>query len=301
MILYWTGLICCEVMRAFFFVFLAFWLAGAVTALPAQVSDVELEPETAAAFNRYVAATEARIDTEIKRPGKFLYIEGLLPQRVEKIRKSLHDGQVYMQALSTRDASGNEITAPDALIHHWLGDVFIPGAKLSDVIAVVQDYDHHQDFYQPEVVRSRLISRQGNDFKIFYRLRKHKVITVTLDSWHDVRYFPVDDTHWHSRSVSTRIQEIQNPGQKDERAKPAGDDSGFLWRMDSWWRFEEKDGGAYVECESVSLTRDIPTGLGWLIKPFVTSIPRESLQNTMSSTRTAVLRKIAAKREHAKS
>lgn len=282
-------------MRTFLLTILAFISLGAVTLLPGQISSVKLEPEMVAAFDRYVAATEARINSELQRPDKFLYIDGLPAARAETIRKNLRDGQVYMQALVTRDAAGNEIEAPDALIHHWLGDVFVPGAKLADVIAVVQDYDHHQDYYRPEVVRSRLVSHQGNDFKIFYRVRKHKVITVTLDTDHDVRYFPVDETHWHSQSFSTRIQEISNAGEKDESAKPVGDDSGFLWRLDSWWRFEEKDGGVYVECESVSLTRDIPTGLGWLIKPFVTSIPRESLQNTMSSTRTAVLKKLTAK------
>lgn len=273
-------------------------LSGATASLPAQVPGVKLEPDTVTAFNTYVRATEARIDAELKRPGKFLYIDGLPDARAEAVRKTLRDGKVYMQPLVTRDASGEELTAPDALIHHWVGDVFVPGATLPDVIAVVEDYDHHQDYYSSEVIRSRLLSRTGNDFKIFYRVRKRKVITVTLDTYHDVRYFPVDATHWHSRSYTTRIQEIENAGQKDERLKPAGDDSGFLWRLDSWWRFEEKDAGVYVECESVSLTRDIPTGLGWLIKPFVTSIPRESLQNTMSSTRSTVLKKLAAKKNH---
>jgi hypothetical protein len=74
----------------------------------------------------------------------------------------------------------------------------------------------------------------------------------------------------------------------NEREKPVGNDGGFLWRMNSYWKFEEKDGGVYIECESISLTRDIPTGLGWLIKPFVTSIPKESLQMTMGSTRAAL-------------
>ncbi|HET7841917.1 MAG TPA: hypothetical protein VFM21_09945 [Terriglobia bacterium] len=285
-------------MRAILLTILPLLFSGAAASLHAQVSDVELKSKTAAAFNHYIQGTQARIDAELKRPGKFLYIDSLPAARAEAVRKTLRDGQIYMQRLVTRDASGEEITAPDALIHHWLGDAFVPGATIQDVINVAQDYDHHQDYYQPEVIRSRLLSRQGNDFKIFYRLRKKKVITVTLDSWHDVRYFPVDATHWHSRSVATRIQEIENAGQKDERAKPIGDDSGFLWRLDSWWRFEEKDGGVYIECEAISLTRDIPTGLGWLIKPFVTSIPRESLQNTMSSTRATVLRKLTAKQNH---
>lgn len=257
-----------------------------------EVMSADLQPQTVEAFNRYVQATEARIDKEVARPGIFLYIEGLPnPQRSETLA-SLHHGDIYMDRLETRDGSGAVMTAPNALIHHWIGAVFIPRATLRQVLDVVQDYDHHQDIYQPEVVRSRLIHHQGNDYQIFYRLRKKKVITVTLDTNHHVQYFPIDAARCRSRSVATRIAEVVDPGQPDEHEKPIGHDGGFLWRMNSYWRFEEKDGGVYVEVESISLTRDIPFGLGFMIRPFVTSIPRESLYNTLGSTRSAVQAKI---------
>ena len=133
-----------------------------------------------------------------------------------------------------------------------------------------------------------MLSRQGNDFKIYYRLRKKKIITVTLNTNHDVYYFPVDSRRWYSRSYSTRIAEVANADTPNEHEKPLGHDGGFLWRINSYWKFEEKDGGVYIECESFSLTRDIPAGLGWLIKPFITSIPKESLEMTMGSTRAAL-------------
>ena len=193
-----------------------------------------------------------------------------------------------MERLKTRDSSGRVMEAPDGLIHHWMGAVFIPCVTLRQTLDLVQDYDHHQEIYLPEVVRSKLVSRNGNDFKIFYRLRKKKVITVTLDTDHDVHYFPVDATHAYSRSYTTRIQEVANADKPDEFEKPVGKDSGFLWRLYSYWRFEEKDGGVYVECESVSLTRDIPWIVSPLVKPFVTDIPKESLQMTMGSTRRAL-------------
>jgi hypothetical protein len=75
---------------------------------------------------------------------------------------------------------------------------------------------------------------------------------------------------------------------RNERLCPSADGKGFLWRINAYWKFQEKDGGVYVEYESISLTRDIPTGLGWLIRPFVTSIPKESLEMTMGSTRQAL-------------
>jgi len=269
------------------------WLAiMAALLLPSppqgEVSNVELKPATVQAFNRYVQLTEARINAEVSAPEKFLYVDGLPPEPRSRALAALQRGEVVMERLQTADRSGQTIEAPGGLIHHWLGVVFVPGATLQQTLALMEDYNHHQDIFAPEVVRSRLLSREGNDFKIFYRLRKKKVITVTLDTNHDVHYFPVDSKHWYSRSYSTRIAEVVDAGKTNEHEKPVGRDAGFLWRINSYWKFEEKDGGVYIECESVSLTRDIPAGLGWLIKPFVTSIPKDSLQMTMGAARAAL-------------
>lgn len=272
------------------------WAVGTMAAKPPQVMDTELEAETLKAYSRYVQATEARVKKEMAHPGAFLYIDGLSPPFRIQVRQQLKQGEIFMDRLETLDASGRSIDIPDGLIHHWIGAVFIPRATVKQAIELAQDYNHHQDIYKPEVVRSKLLSHNGNDFKIFYRVRKHKVVTVTLDTEHDVRYFPVDATHWYDRSASTRIAEVENAGQPDEREKPVGHDAGFLWRIDSWWRWEERDGGVYVECESASLTRDIPTGFGWMIKPFVTSIPKESLEDTLGSTRSALLRVAMARK-----
>jgi len=42
--------------------------------------------------------------------------------------------------------------------------------------------------------------------------------------------------------------------------------------------------GVYLECRTISLSRNIPTGLGWIIRPMVSSLPRESLTATLEST-----------------
>jgi hypothetical protein len=253
-----------------------------------EVMSAELKPKTVEAFDRYVQLTEARINREVSQTEKFLYLDELPPPRRSEVLSALQRGEIFMERLQTLDASGHTMEAPEAIIHHWLGTVFVPGANLPQTIALVQDYNHHQDIYKPEVVGSRLIGHTGNDFQIYYRLRKRKVITVTLNTYHDVHYFPIDSTRWYSRSYSTKIAEVANADTPNEREKPVGHDGGFLWRINSYWKFEEKDGSVYVECESISLTRDIPTGLGWLITPFVTSIPKESLQMTMGSTRAAL-------------
>jgi hypothetical protein len=169
-----------------------------------------------------------------------------------------------------------------------VGTVFIPGAKVADVLAVLEDYDRHAEYYAPDVERSKLESRDGDHFRVFLRFRRHKVITVVLDTEHDVHYFRDSESRAHSRSSATRIAQVENAGKSNEHEKTPGDDDGFLWRMETWWRMVEGDGGVYVQSEVASLTRDIPAGLGWLVGPFVTSIPKESLTFTLDATRTAV-------------
>lgn len=111
-----------------------------------------------------------------------------------------------------------------------------------------------------------------------------------LDTEYSVRYHSLDATHAFSDSYSTRISEVLHPDEPDEQAMAPGKGEGFLWRLNSYWRFSEANGGVYIQCEAISLTRDIPTGLNWLIAPFIESIPRESLEFTLLSTRSAVLR-----------
>jgi len=182
------------------------------------------------------------------------------------------------------------------MIHHWEGLEFIRGAHLDDVLKVLEDYNRHSVYYAPEVVRSRIESQDGGHFQVFLRLRRQKVITVVLDTEHDVQYFADAPGLAHSRSSATHIAEVDNPEKSDEREKSRDEDNGFLWGMETWWRFEEKDGGVYVQSEVVSLTRDIPAGLGWMIGPFVTSVPRESLTFTLEATRKAVLAQMAGSR-----
>jgi hypothetical protein len=156
------------------------------------------------------------------------------------------------------------------------------------VLVVVRDYDHAASYYSPDVLQSRVISQNGNDFRVFMRLRQHKVVTVVLDAEYDIRYGQVDAAHQYSVSRSTRISEIADPGTANERVLAPGQDHGFMWRLNTYWAFEQAKDGVFVQCEAISLTRDIPTGLAWMIAPFVNSIPRESLEFMLNATRTAV-------------
>jgi hypothetical protein len=257
------------------------WAVGAPAA-------VTLKPGTLAAFDTYVKLADARNDEELRRGTNLLWIDALSADERSRAYEVLQRGEVRMQRLETR-ANGEKISCPGGMIHHWVGAVFVPGAKLPDVLAVLQDYDHHAQYYAPDVEQSKIESHDDDHFLVFLRFRRHKVITVVLNTRHDVRYFRDSATREHSRSSAVHIAEVENAGKPDEREKPPGEDGGYLWRMETWWRMEERDGGVYIQSEVASLTRDIPAGLGWLIGPFVTSIPKETLTFTLQATRKAVL------------
>lgn len=264
-------------------------LAAILLAMSLQCAAAEqLKPATVAAFDRYVQLREERMSGEVDS-GPFLHIDGLSPDDRKADLAQLKQGEVIVERLGILD-HGRRIAVPDGLIHHWIGTVFIPGATLAQTLTLLQDYDNQYKFYSPEVQRSKLLQRNGDDFKVFFRLRKHKIITVVLDTEYDVKYATLDPDRASSDSRSTRIAEVQNPGQTNEKEKFVGNDSGFLWRLNSYWRFLQRDGGVYVQLEAISLTRDIPTGLNWLVGPFVTSIPKESLVFTLTRTRDALKR-----------
>jgi hypothetical protein len=260
---------------------------AARAAPPADPASVKLKEETAAAFQRYLRLTNERNAEELKRGSNLLWIDSLPDSQRAAAYAELKRGDVKMEKLETRE-NGEPIRCPGGMIHHWVGLIFIPGAKLDEVLGILEDYDRHSAYYAPDVERSKLESRDGDHFRVYLRFRRHKVITVVLNTEHDVQYYRDSSERAHSRSSAVRIAEVENPGKSDEREKMPGDDGGFLWRMETWWRLEERDGGVFVQSEVASLTRNIPAGLGWLIGPFVTSIPRESLTFTLEATRKAV-------------
>lgn len=275
---------------------LALHAIAAGTARSAEPVPAKLDNVTKQAFDHYVALTQARNDSELKSDSNLIWVDGLPEGQRAEAYAVLKGGTVKMQKLETLD-NHQKISCPGGMIHHWTGLVFIPGARLEDVLNVLEDYDRHSVYFAPDVERSKIESRNGDHFQVFLRFRRHKVITVVLNTEHAVDYFHDAPGKAHSRSSAVRIAQVENAGKSDEREKTPGDDGGFLWRMETWWRMQEGDGGVYVQSEVASLTRDIPTGLGWLIKPFITGIPKETLSFTLEATRKAVVGRATKSKE----
>ncbi len=240
---------------------------------------VQLKPRTLQAFAEYIREAEDGMAPSLRGESAFLWSEGN-HQRSQQVSK----GQIVAQLWSGDSA----VKVPNGLIHDWIGAAFAPGVTVEQVLARVQNYDNHKNIYQPEVMDSKLIGHDGNDFKISLRLLKKKIITVVLDTDHDVHYVEIDAKRWFCRSYTTRIAEVEDAGTPKERIIEPDTGYGFLWRLYSYWKFEEKNGGVYIECRAISLSRDIPYGLGWIIEPIIRKLPQESLVHTLECTRKAL-------------
>lgn len=263
--------------------------------IPATAAD--LKQKTTDAFDKYVAVTEARMAGELKPGEKFLYPDHLAPLPSEEMRDAynrLKGGEILVERQETK-LDGKDVGVPDGMVHHWVGLVFIPGANLAQTLAVVRDYDHRAELYKPEVTAAHVISHQDDDYKIFMRLYQKRFTTVAFNTEYAIHWGRVDEKRLYSDSRSTRVAEVKDASQPDGPEVPVGQGHGYLWRLNTYWRFEEKDGGVYVQCEAVSLTRDIPFGLAWLIKPLVTKIPKQSLDRALGRTREVVLEKMKGK------
>jgi hypothetical protein len=248
---------------------------------PGQVAG-EPAPAAIAAFNTYFGVVESRLAQQHRSQNGFLAPVASGPENEMRLRR----GELIVEKLTP--ATGAEL--PGAMLHHWRGTAFAPGAKAADFERLMKDFNAYSQHFSPQVVQAKILTQQGDHFQASMRVRQKHVITVVMDTSYDITFGRLDALHGYSISRSTRIAEIDSPGTSRERALNSGEEHGFLWRLNTYWSYEERDGGLYMQIESVSLTRSIPTGLGWAIGPFVESVPRESLEFTLRSTCNALRR-----------
>jgi hypothetical protein len=241
-------------------------LAAAPAYSNVKVIPAKLSPETTAAFDRYVSQAEAGMS------------QSLMPD------PNLRGGEPRIESGS----AGRNTKAPGGMIQDWVGSMFIPGATLAQVQSVMQDYANYKNYYRPKVIESKQLARSGEDFDVALRLFEQHILTVVLNATYHISYRMADSRHLTVTSHSVRIAEVKDPDTSYVDELPPGDDSGFLWRLNSYWHFTAADGGVYAQCEAISLSRDVPTGLGWMLRGFLESFPRESMLNTLRGTKDAV-------------
>ena len=250
-----------------------------------EASWAEAPQKAQSAFDNYARRVEARLAQQHRSAAGFL--ADIEPGG--KLVERLQQGEVVIEKLSPEKDD-----VPDGMLHDWRGTAFVKGATVADFERLMKNFKAYPQMYSPQVVKAEILSPRGgpapDHFVATMRVKQKHVITVVMDTTYDVRYGRLDAKHGYSASRSTKIAEIDDPGTARERELPANEEHGFLWRLNTYWSYEERDGGLYMQIESISLTRSIPKGLGWAIGPFVESVPRESLEFTLRNTCKALQR-----------
>jgi hypothetical protein len=248
------------------------WIALAVLSTPGAALAFEApSPDAVSTFNAYTAKIESRLAEQQRTLDRFL--GGMNSQTETRLRS----GEIIVERLTPADGT----SAPGAMLHHWRGTAFVAGAKAEDFDRLLRNFDGYPKTFAPQVVAAKVISHNGDRMQASMRVKQKHLLTVVMDTNYDIAFGRLDEQHRYSHSRSTRIAEIDSPGTPSERPMSDSEAHGFLWRLNTYWSYEERDGGLYMQIESASLTRSIPRGLGWAVGPFVESVPRESLEFTL--------------------
>jgi len=237
----------------------------------------ELQPRTIEAYDNYIKEIEKEYKLILSGKKPFLWVSRQDPDVQKRIRR----GEIVI--VKERE----NVDIHEGIIHVWGVSTFMPDASAEDVVKLLRDYNRHKDVYTT-VVDSKLLETKGDTVRGYLRFMYKKVLTAVLNTEHESTLTKLGEGKYSIRVRSTRIAEVDDPGEPSEKELPVGEDSGFMWRLNTYWVIAQAEGGAFVECGSVTLTRDIPFGLGWLIRPFITSIPRDSLEELVQGTRVAV-------------
>jgi hypothetical protein len=255
-------------------------------AAPAISNASELKQETLNAWDDYLRTTNLRVHRNLATGHPFLWIEEE-SGRSQRVRQ----GEILISP--AREAGPQKVH--DGLIHDWIGAIFIPSVRMNDVFAVVHAYSRYKDFYKPTVIESKLLGRTGEEYE-FSMLGLKGVLfeKIVLEGQFESHCSQLDERRRYCTSYSTRVQEIKDYGQPDQNKLPTGEGHGYLWRLYSLTKFEERDGGVYIEVEAIALSRDVFASVRWFTKPVVARVSRNSMSTILQLTRDAVRSNIAA-------
>lgn len=252
---------------------------------PGAPAGAGLRPETLDAWVRYVAAVEQRRSAELESSNRFLAMDFDASGVAD--RRTVMSGDVVIREMEVIDASGDDIDVPFGMVHHWRGAIFLPGVTVDRLLARLES---EPPPLSPEVLRASQTRRSDGVLEVYLRLQRKKIITVVYDTNHEVRFVRYAADRAANSSVATRIVELEDPGTPSERPKSAGEDRGFLWGLNAYWRYQAVPGGVIAECESISLSRSLPFGVRAIAAPIVSSTARESMERTLESLRAMIER-----------
>ncbi len=258
--------------------------------LTTALGGARLQPEAEAAWKTYVVATERRIASEQGRTDGFLALDFAPDAAAE--RRAILAGSVVIRSAESTGADGNAIEIPSALAHHWRGAVFIPGATVDEVMSRMQNGSLITQ--QEDVRRSAILDRAPGHLKVFLELQRTKIVTVVYVTEHDVTFSQLSPTRAVSRSVATKIAQVDDANTPSAHERPPGDDSGYLWKLNAYWRYEQVPGGVIAECESISLSRSVPMLFRIFASSIIEGTARESMDRTLVALRALLTTRTSA-------
>ena len=251
------------------------------------VPAAELRPHTVAAWKKYAAAVDERHRSLTASTQPFFAHDAY--QRDSRWRQKALGGAIEMFQADVPRPGGKAIEVPDGRIHHWVGAMLVPGATLEGVLTSLRENAGKEADSYKEVIASRLLERNGDRLRVYMKIERDATITTaTYNTEHHVEYRTLGSTRATNRSTATRIAELVDAGTRRESEKTPGNDSGYLWRLNAYWRYEQLPGGVLVECESVSLSRSVPLLVRPLVNPIANRLARESLVSTLTTLRTVL-------------
>jgi hypothetical protein len=265
---------------------LAALLAPALLFIPrtASAGQLELNPETLKAWDQYITDVDRNMEQRANGPRKFLWADES-PDRLARIQ----DREILVSPVGE-----NPHRVPSGMIHHWLAAVFWKGITIKEVLAIVRDYEHYKDIYKPGVVDSKLLNAQPDHELYRLVMKSHSYFTKTaVEGDYQGSLVRLSPTRCYSTSRTIRVQEIDNFGQQNQVKLPPNHGHGYLWQGYGITRYEERDGGVYIEFETIVLSREIPIGLRWIAVPIIRGVARETLTLSFLDTRMAVDKAIA--------
>ncbi len=246
--------------------------------VPATFEGVELKKETEQAWDAYIRT--ANVQMVDRTRGRFLWVDEV-PDRSHSVR----DGKILVSPIGQQ----NPKPVPNGLIHDWIGATFLPDAKLEDALSTARDYGHYKEFYKPTVIDSKSLGTVGTCDNYWMLLANHEAIASTaLEGEYQACYYRLDDRRWYSIAHTTRLREIRHYDQPGAQELPSDQGSGYIWRIYSFARFEERDGGVYVELEVIVLSRDIPVAARWVVSPIVRWISKNAMLTSLRQMEEAI-------------
>ena len=254
--------------------------AAAILALLSSASAAELKEETVKAWDDYIQTVNAQMQKRFTADGPFLWSD-----EVADRRDQLRAGEMLVSPIDQQVPK----RVPSGLIHHWVGAVFMPKISVEDVFSVTRRYERYSEYYPPVVLDAKPICRSASDDRFSLLLMNKSVLRKTaLEGEYQTRYFHLSTERLYSISYAMRIQEIANYGQPTERKFSDGAGSGYIWRIASFTRLQQRDDGVYMEVEAIVLSRDIPAAFRWFVNPIVRRVSRNSLLISLQQTKDAV-------------